>query len=227
MAAAGPILIAGGGIGGLALALALAKAGRNAVVLEQHEQFATAGAGIQLGPNGVKVLERLGLAPALRPLVGEPEAIRVRDGRSGRLLTSLPLGPWIAARHGAPYWSAHRGDLHGALLAAASAEPRITLRTGFALATFAEEGDTVMATSTTGGTASAARSSAPMGSGRACAPASVQRRSLNSSAQPRPAPYSAPGTQDTWPSLRSASGSRRACTSCTIPCGAAARSPSS
>jgi salicylate hydroxylase len=152
MAAAGPVLIAGGGIGGLALALALAKSGCNAIVLEQHDQFATAGAGIQLGPNGVKVLERLGLAPALRPLVGEPDAIRVHDGRTGSLLASLPLGRWIAARHGAPYWAAHRGDLHGALLAAAAAEPRITLRTGFALTAFAEEGEPVTASSAAGAT---------------------------------------------------------------------------
>jgi salicylate hydroxylase len=152
MAATGPILIAGGGIGGLALALGLAKAGRDTVVLEQQDRFATAGAGIQLGPNGVRVLERLGLAAALRPLAGEPQAIRVRDGHTGKELASLPLGPWIAARHGAPYWAAHRGDLHGVLLAAASAEPRITLRTGFALDTFVEEDEAVAARSATGDT---------------------------------------------------------------------------
>lgn len=152
MAAAGPILIAGGGIGGLALALALAKSGRESIVLEQGHEFATAGAGIQLGPNGVKALERLGLAPALRPLVGEPGAIRVHDGRSGRRIASLPLGRWLAARHGAPYWAAHRGDLHGALLTAATAEQRITLHAGFALAAFVEEGEAVMASSTTGAT---------------------------------------------------------------------------
>ena len=152
MVAAGPILIAGGGIGGLALALALARTGRSATVLEQREQFATEGAGIQLGPNGVRVLERLGLAAALRPLVGEPEALRVHDGCSGRPLATLPLGHWIATRHGAPYWAAHRGDLHGALLAAASAEPRITLRTGFALASFDERGESVAVRSGTGET---------------------------------------------------------------------------
>ena len=152
MATPPPILIAGGGIGGLALALALAQTGRSSTVLEQRDAFATAGAGIQLGPNGVRVLQRLGVAEALRPLVGEPEAIRVHDGRTARTLATLPLGAWIAARHGAPYWVAHRGDLHGALLAAAAAEPRITLRPGFALASLAQTGEGVQATSAGGET---------------------------------------------------------------------------
>jgi 2-polyprenyl-6-methoxyphenol hydroxylase-like FAD-dependent oxidoreductase len=152
MATPAPILIAGGGIGGLALALALAQTGRSSIVLEQREAFATAGAGIQLGPNGVRVLQRLRVAQALRPLVGEPEAIRVHDGRTACTLAKLPLGAWIAARHGAPYWVAHRGDLHGALLAAAAAEPRITLRPGFSLASLAQSDEDVRATSAGGET---------------------------------------------------------------------------
>ena len=98
----GPVLIAGGGIGGLALALALARRGRRAQVLEQRAQFDAAGAGIQLGPNGVRALERLGLTAALSACVGVPTAISVRAGRTGRPLAELPLGSWIAARHGAP-----------------------------------------------------------------------------------------------------------------------------
>ena len=145
-----PILIAGGGIGGLALALALAKTGRASTVLEQRENFGTTGAGIQLGPNGVRVLQRLGLAEALRPAVGVPDALAVHDGRSGRTLAVLPLGRWIAARHGAPYWVVHRGDLHAVLAAAASAEPRITLRTGFALDSLTQWGDGVQAASAAG-----------------------------------------------------------------------------
>jgi salicylate hydroxylase len=133
MATPPPILIAGGGIGGLALALALAQRRCRSIVLEQRETFATAGAGIQLGPNGVRVLQRLGVADALRPLAGKPECIRVHDGRAAQVLAELPLGGWIAERHGAPYWVAHRGDLHGALLATAIAEPRIALRPGFAV----------------------------------------------------------------------------------------------
>jgi salicylate hydroxylase len=145
MATPPPILIAGGGIGGLALALALAQRGRGSLVLEQRETFATAGAGIQLGPNGVRVLQRLGVADALRPLAGEPACIRVRDGRTARTLAELPLCGWIAERHGAPYWVAHRGDLHGALLAAATAEPHIALRAGFAVTSVESTGEGVQA----------------------------------------------------------------------------------
>jgi salicylate hydroxylase len=132
MAEAPPILIVGGGIGGLALALALARRGRRSQVLEQRKDFAATGAGIQLGPNGVRALERLGLTQALSRFAGVPTAITVRAGRTARVLATLPLGAWIAARHGAPYWVAHRADLHHVLLSAAAAEPLIALRTGFA-----------------------------------------------------------------------------------------------
>jgi salicylate hydroxylase len=137
MTAGAPILIAGGGIGGLASAIALARNGQPSIVLERQAEFSAAGAGIQIGPNGVRVLQRLGLADALQPFVGVPEAIVVHDGASGRELARLPLGAWIAQRYGAPYWVAHRGDLHRVLVDAASADPRITLRTGFELTSVA------------------------------------------------------------------------------------------
>ena len=126
-----PILVAGGGIGGLALSLALAKRGQASIVLERQQDFAPLGAGIQIGPNGMRVLQALGVADALQPLAGMPEAIVVHAGTSGRVLTQLPLGSWIASRHGAPYWVAHRGDLHRTLFEAASSDARITMRTGF------------------------------------------------------------------------------------------------
>jgi salicylate hydroxylase len=133
-----PILIAGGGIAGLALALALAHRGIRSTVLERQHTPTAAGAGIQLGPNGVRALRTLGVADALKARVGEPEAIEVRVGVRGRRLARLPLGSWIEQRHGAPYWVAHRGDLHAVLIAAAAAEPLIELRTGFDVASVAQ-----------------------------------------------------------------------------------------
>lgn len=150
MVSSRPILIAGGGIGGLALALALARSGRNSTVLERQTEFAAVGAGIQIGPNGVRALQHLGLADALKPLVGAPEAIVVHDGTSGRVLAHLPLGSWIAGRHGAPYWVAHRGDLHRVLLDAATSDPRITIRTGFEVSSLAQTATDVTATDRAG-----------------------------------------------------------------------------
>jgi salicylate hydroxylase len=129
-----PVLIAGGGIGGLALALGLARYGRRSIVLERQKVPTVAGAGIQLGPNGVRALRWLGVADAVQPEVGEPEDIVVRAGASGRRLARLPLGRWIAERHGAPYWVMHRGDLYGALDAAAGAQPLIEMHRGFEVA---------------------------------------------------------------------------------------------
>src|SRR3712207_5608862 len=140
-----PILIAGGGIGGLALALALAQRGWPSVVLERQRQFAAEGAGIQIGPNGVSALRALGVAEALRPLVGEPQAIVVHAGASGRVLNRLPLGAWIAKRHGAQYWVVHRGDLHHALIDAAAAHPMITIRERFEVAAVAQNSTQVAA----------------------------------------------------------------------------------
>jgi salicylate hydroxylase len=130
-AADGPILIAGGGIGGLATALALARYGIASRILERNREFTEAGAGIQLGPNGVRVLQRLDVAPHLEPLAGKPDAIRVHDGPSGARLADLPLGQWIVARHGTPYWVAHRADLQAALLRAVAGQPLIEVVTGF------------------------------------------------------------------------------------------------
>lgn len=130
MTAKQPILIAGAGIGGLATALALAQHNLASHVLEKRTDPSQEGAGIQIGPNGVHVLRQLGVADALAPLTASPISLRIMDGVSGRELTVLPLGSTIAERHGAPYWSAHRADLHAALLQAAQSNPLVTLSLG-------------------------------------------------------------------------------------------------
>lgn len=133
MTAPAPLLIAGGGIAGLAVALALARIGRPSRVLERRPEFSEAGAGIQISPNGVRVLQQLGVADSLAPFVGVPEAIVVRHGASGRILQRLPLGAWIASRHGAPYWVAHRRDLQAALLTACRTSSQIEVMNGRAV----------------------------------------------------------------------------------------------
>jgi salicylate hydroxylase len=153
MSTAAPVLIAGGGIGGLAVAIAVAQHGIAARVLEQRAEFSEAGAGIQLGPNGVHALERLGVRHMLAPHVATPSAIVVHEGTAATVLARLPLGDWIEARHGAPYWVAHRRDLQTALLARARELPLVAITTGFAVSHIAETAAGVCAHGEAGGRA--------------------------------------------------------------------------
>lgn len=121
-------LIAGGGIAGLAAGLAVAGTGREAVIHEQAEAFEEVGAGLQLGPNGVKALAALGAWDHVEPHCFAPPAIHVRDGRTGRTLNRILLKSF-AERFGAPYRVIHRADLLKGLLAAARKNPRLLLRT--------------------------------------------------------------------------------------------------
>ncbi|MDP9897861.1 FAD-dependent monooxygenase [Variovorax ginsengisoli] len=131
------LLVAGGGIGGLASALALAQAGHGVEVLEQSPVFAEVGAGIQLGPNAVRRLQMLGLADALDAIAARPEALVVRSARNDDELACLPLGKAALHRYGAPYCCVHRADLHGVLLAAAQAHAGIVLNHSARLAQIA------------------------------------------------------------------------------------------
>ena len=136
MARSRTIIIAGAGIGGLTAALALARAGFRAVVLEQAARLEETGAGIQLSPNATRVLLDLGLAERLRPHVVAPEAIRVVDAPSGSDIVRIPLGE-AERRYGAPYWVIHRGDLQAVLASALEASVDVTLRLGVRVEDFA------------------------------------------------------------------------------------------
>jgi salicylate hydroxylase len=135
------IVIAGGGIGGLAAAYALARAGQHAAVCERAAEFADVGAGIQLGPNAVHVLAQLGLRDAALARACLPESIVVRHAVTGRSISRILLGRAVRERYGEVYASVHRADLHAALLQAALAEPRITLHTGEAVSSVSHPAD--------------------------------------------------------------------------------------
>lgn len=129
-----PVLIAGGGIGGLSAAIALAQRGIDTAVLERSTFTEESGAGIQLGPNATRVLRTLGVLEAIEPAAFRPEAICLFDGVSGRRLTTVPLKPYAETRYGAPYLTLHRADLHAGLLAVAKTLAPVELQPGFDLA---------------------------------------------------------------------------------------------
>lgn len=110
------VLIAGGGIGGLAAALSCARAGWEVRLYEQAQAFSEVGAGLQLGPNATRILQAWGLGHALAQVASFPERIVARSSRSGRELGRLPLGERCQKRYGAPYATLHRRDLHELLL---------------------------------------------------------------------------------------------------------------
>lgn len=124
------VLIAGAGIGGLCLALALARHGIRSHVFERRDSFENEGAGIQIGPNGTRILAELGLDTALSDLAGKPRSIEARDGLSGETLARMPLEAISGLEPAAPYWTLHRADLHGVLLAAAQDNALIQLSVG-------------------------------------------------------------------------------------------------
>ncbi len=122
-----PLLIAGGGIGGLAAALAVARSGRQVRVLEREARFGEIGAGLQLAPNASHALARLGVLDAIAPYAVFPRRLVWRDARSGAQVTALDLGESFRAHYGHPYVVMHRGDLLDVLLAACRADARIEL----------------------------------------------------------------------------------------------------
>ena len=150
-AAARPVLIAGGGIGGLAAALTLAAKGRRSHVFEQSAKFGEIGAGIQLGPNVFKMFDRMGLMDAVLGVTFFPESLVMRDATTGSEVTRIPVGSdAFRQRYRYPYGVIYRADLHRLLLDACRRSPLIELSTGRKVIGYRDDGTGVVASFETG-----------------------------------------------------------------------------
>ena len=146
-----PILIAGGGIGGLAAAYALARKGFPVRVIEQAPEFGEIGAGIQLGPNIFRALEKIGLKEAVLADAHLPPAMEMRCALSGERVTHIPLADArFRKKFKQPYAVTHRHDIHGAFLRACQNNNLVTLETNRTVEDFEQDDDGVTAMLTTG-----------------------------------------------------------------------------
>jgi salicylate hydroxylase len=150
MASRDPILIVGGGLGGLTTALALARQGIAARVLEGAPSFGAIGYGIQFGPNVFHVLDRLGLSDAVLEKADSPPAVLMFDALDGKEITRIPTGASFRARFRYPYIVIHRIDLHNVLLDACRRDPLVTLVPDTMVAGFDDRGDAVTVTNQDG-----------------------------------------------------------------------------
>ena len=104
------ILIAGAGIGGIVAALALLQRGFEVALYEQAAELRELGAGVQISPNGSRVLRELGLLPAMQAIASVPTAKEMRLFNTGQAWRVQDLGANAETRYGSPYWLVHRGD---------------------------------------------------------------------------------------------------------------------
>ncbi len=135
------ILIAGAGIGGLTAALALLRRGFDVDVFEQTDELRELGAGIQLGPNGSRILLALALGSVMREVVAEPTAKEVRLWNTGETWKLFDLGQDSQERFAAPYWMVHRGDFHRVLWQAVERAKPGAIHLGWRAVACTERGD--------------------------------------------------------------------------------------
>jgi salicylate hydroxylase len=140
-----PILIAGGGIGGLAAALGLAAHGHPVTVLEKAPAMGEVGAGIQLGPNAFHTFDQLGVGDTARAMAIHIDQLRLMDALTAEEICHIDLGPAFRARFGNPYAVIHRGDLHGVFLAGCRRQHHITLRTSAEVVAYDQDASGVTA----------------------------------------------------------------------------------
>ncbi len=139
-------VIVGAGIAGLTTAYALARDGWQVEIFEQAHKLEPVGAGIQLGPNATRLLDRNGLLDAVRAYSVETESLLVRAGLDGRTLSGMQHGAFASARWGAPFHVIHRGDLQSVLLDALDDLNGVTLHLGQRLESVMQRDGRVYAT---------------------------------------------------------------------------------
>ena len=137
-----PIVISGGGIGGLASALALSQRDFSVLVCEQAPQFGQVGAGLQVAPNALSVLDALGVGHEVKQHALLIERMLMMDGIDGTPVGDIPCGAEFVSRFGNPYAVAHRADVHGALLnACRTAGAKVELRTNCRVVDYVQQRD--------------------------------------------------------------------------------------
>ena len=140
-----PVLIAGGGIGGLATAMGLAQKGIRSILLEKASKLGEIGAGIQLGPNAFHAFDYLGVGEAARGMAVYIDQLRLMDALSAEEITHIDLGEAFRARFRNPYAVVHRGDLHGVFLRACESSELIELRVSSEVVGYEQDGSSVTA----------------------------------------------------------------------------------
>ena len=140
-----PVLIAGGGIGGLAAALGLAQKGIRSILLEKASALGEIGAGIQLGPNAFHAFDYLGVGEAARSMAVYIDQLRLMDALTAEEITHVDLRDAFRSRFGNPYGVVHRGDLHGVFLKACRDHELIELRVSSEVTGYDQDGSSVTA----------------------------------------------------------------------------------
>ena len=145
------VLVAGGGIGGIAAALALTRRGFDVKVLEQAPQLGEIGAGIQLGPNGFAAFDALGIGPTARARAVYTDEMLMHDAIDETCVGRIPTGEAFRQRFGNPYAVIHRADVHASLLEGAQATGRIEVATGTQVERVEQDEHSVTVTDSRGG----------------------------------------------------------------------------
>ncbi len=139
------VIVVGGGIGGLGTALALARSGIQVHVLERAPEFSEVGAGIQMGPNAVRALDRLGVLDPVYASAVFPKRGVISDAVTGERLTAISFQQPMVERFGYPYLVLHRTDVLTPLLEACREHPLVSLQNDCTVDEVLDEGDRMRA----------------------------------------------------------------------------------